>query len=153
MKDQRHAQQPGRLPLGRKPDGSALRESEDRFRLLVEGVRDYAILGLDVDGRVTSWNAGAERIKGYRPEEILGRHFSVFYEPVDLAAGVPAMGLAVARADGRFEAEGWRLRKDGSRFWANVVITALYDDERVLRGFSKVTRDITEAHQRTSSCT
>ena len=123
---------------------STLRESEERYRLLVDGVRDYAILTLDPDGVVTSWNAGAQLIKGYRPEEIIGRHFSLFYPPEDLAAGKPAAGLKGAAADGAFEDEGWRLRKDGSRFWATVVITALYDDKHQLRGFGKLTRDITE---------
>jgi PAS domain S-box-containing protein len=117
---------------------------DERFRRLVEGVVDYAILGLDVDGLVTTWNAGAERIKGYRPGEIIGRHFSVFYPPADLAAGVPAAELAAATANGSFEAEGWRVRKDGSRFWASVVITALFDEDHRLGGFAKVTRDVTE---------
>lgn len=121
-----------------------LRTSEERFHLLVDGVRDYAIFMLDPRGFVTSWNQGAERIKGYRPEEILGRHFSVFYPPDDAAAGVPARGLTVAEREGRFEAEGWRVRKDGSQFWASVVITALRDDKGQLRGYAKVTRDITE---------
>jgi PAS domain S-box-containing protein len=123
---------------------AALRASEERYRLLVEGVRDYAIFGLDRDGRVASWNAGAERIKGYAPEEILGRHFSTFYPPEDVAAGKPAWELEVAAADGRIEDEGWRVRKDGSRFWANVVITALRDPAGKLVGYSKVTRDVTE---------
>jgi PAS domain S-box-containing protein len=121
-----------------------LRTSEERFRLLVEGVRDYAIFLLDPAGHVTSWNQGAERIKGYRAEEIVGRHFSTFYQAVDATAGEPARGLRVAEQEGRFEAEGWRVRKDGSRFWANVVITALRDKAGRLRGFAKVTRDITE---------
>ncbi|HEX4032931.1 MAG TPA: ATP-binding protein [Solirubrobacteraceae bacterium] len=123
---------------------SPLRESEERFRLLVEAVEDYAILALDVDGHVTSWNAGAEKIKGYSASEIIGRHYSVFYPPDDVRAGTPDSQLVTAAAKGRFEAEGWRIRKDGSRFWANVVITALVDDGGVLHGFVKVTRDITE---------
>jgi PAS domain S-box-containing protein len=131
----------------RRAADQALRESEESFRLLVEGVRDYAILGLDVDGRVKSWNSGAEVIKGHRTEEIIGRHFSVFYGAEDLAAGVPDAELAAAASVGRFETEGWRYRKDGSSFWANVVITALYDDEGNLRGFAKVTRDITERNR------
>ncbi|PAX08847.1 PAS domain S-box protein [Sphingomonas lenta] len=121
----------------------ALRDSEERFRLVVEGVRDYGIFALDPDGIVTSWNAGAERIKGWTADEILGRHFSVFY-PEDQRAERPARNLAEAAANGRAEDEGWRVRKDGSRFWANVVITALRDEAGTLRGFSKITRDITE---------
>jgi PAS domain S-box-containing protein len=121
-----------------------LRRSEERFRLLVENVVDYAIFMLDVQGRIVSWNAGAERIKGYRAEEIIGRHFSAFYPPEDVEAGKPDMELEIAVADGRWEEEGWRVRKDGSRFWASVVITALYDEHGKLRGFGKVTRDLTE---------
>jgi PAS domain S-box-containing protein len=121
-----------------------LRTSEERFRLLVDGVRDYAIFLLDPAGFVTSWNQGAERIKGYRAQEIVGRHFSTFYQADDAAAGEPARGLRVAEQEGRFEAEGWRVRMDGSRFWASVVITALRDEAGRLRGFAKVTRDITE---------
>ena len=121
-----------------------LRTSEERFRLLVDGVKDYAIFMLDPGGFVTSWNQGAERIKGYRADEIRGRHFSIFYTPEDAAAGEPARGLTAARDEGRFEAEGWRVRRDGSRFWASVVITALKDESDRLRGFAKVTRDITE---------
>ena len=124
-----------------------LRRSEERFHLLVQGVKDYAIFLMDPVGCVTSWNQGAERIKGYRAEEIVGRHFSTFYQAADVAAGKPAMGLAVAEQQGRFEAEGWRVRKDGSRFWASVVITALRDDAGRLYGFAKVTRDITEWKQ------
>ncbi|NUR92907.1 MAG: PAS domain S-box protein, partial [Nonomuraea sp.] len=120
----------------------AMRDSEEKFRLLVQNVVDYAIFMLDSEGRIASWNAGAERIKGYRAEEIMGRHFSVFYPPEDVAAGKPAMELRVAIADGRWEEEGWRVRKDGTRFWASVVITALYDDRGDLRGFGKVTRDL-----------
>jgi PAS domain S-box-containing protein len=123
---------------------TALRTSEERFRLLVDSVKDYAIFMLDPRGYITSWNQGAARIKGYRAEEIIGRHFSVFYPAEDVAAGEPARGLTAAEQDGRFEAEGWRVRKDGSRFWANVVITALRDEANQLRGFAKVTRDITE---------
>jgi PAS domain S-box-containing protein len=122
----------------------ALREGEERFRLLVSGVKDYAILMLDAEGRLASWNAGAERIKGYRADEILGKHFSVFYPPEDVEHGKPQFELKVAEEQGRVEDEGWRVRKDGSRFWANVVITALRDDKAGLRGFAKVTRDMTE---------
>jgi PAS domain S-box-containing protein len=128
----------------RRAAEEALRESEERFRLLVHGVLDYGIFMLDPAGVITSWNAGAERIKGYREEEILGRHFSIFYPSEDIAAGKPARELEEAIRDGRMEDEGWRLRKDGTRFWANVVITALFDDTGQLRGFGKVTRDMTE---------
>ena len=129
---------------GRRAAEEALRESEERFRLLVQGVLEYGIFMLDPDGRVVSWNDGAERIKGYREEEILGQHCSVFYPPEDVAAGMPTKALERAVRDGRVESEGWRLRKDGTRFWANVVITALFDDNGRLRGFGKVTRDLTE---------
>jgi len=122
----------------------ALREGEERFRLLVSGVKDYAILMLDSEGRLASWNAGAERIKGYRADEILGKHFSVFYPPEEVEHGKPQFELKAAEEQGRIEDEGWRVRKDGSRFWANVVITALRDDKARLRGFAKVTRDMTE---------
>jgi PAS domain S-box-containing protein len=119
-----------------------LRQSEERFRLLVESVRDYAIFMLDPEGRVLTWNAGAELIKGYAAAEIIGEHFSRFYPPE--AGDFPAHELKVAAAEGRFEDEGWRVRKDGSRFWANVVITALYGRDKKLLGFAKVTRDLTE---------
>ena len=117
------------------------------FRLIVENIVDYAIFTLDTQGHVTSWNAGAERIKKYRPEEIIGQHFSIFYPPEDIAAGKLERELAVARETGRFEDEGWRLRRDGSRFWANVIITALRDTHGVLHGFVKTTRDLTERRQ------
>jgi PAS domain S-box-containing protein len=116
----------------------------DLFRLLVLGVRDYGIFMLDPGGHIVSWNAGAERIKGYTAEEIIGRHFSTFYPPEDVRAGKPDWELRVAKAEGALEDEGWRVRKDGTRFWANVIITALYDDTGELRGFGKVTRDMTE---------
>jgi PAS domain S-box-containing protein len=128
----------------RRTAEEALRESEERFRLLVHNVMEYGIFMLDPDGHVVSWNDGAERIKGYREEEIVGQHFSVFYPPEDVAAGKPAWELEQAVAEGRLEDEGWRVRKDGTRFWANVVITALYDETGELRGFGKVTRDMTE---------
>jgi PAS domain S-box-containing protein len=121
-----------------------LRQSEERFRLLIEGVQDYAIFMLDPQGNVASWNVGAERIKGWKAEEIIGRHFSCFYPPDAVAQGRPDWELRTARQQGRVEDEGWRQRKDGSRFWANAIITALYDKEGGLRGFAKVTRDMTE---------
>ena len=117
---------------------------EERFRLLIQGVKDYAILMLDPEGRVASWNIGAERIKGYTAEEIIGQHFSRFYSPEDVAAGGPAHELAMAQLNGSFKNEGWRVRKDGSRFWADVVVTAILGPNGELRGFSKVTRDITD---------
>lgn len=122
----------------------ALRESEERFRLLVQGVTDYAIYMLDPDGRVSSWNAGAERFKGYESEEIIGQHFSRFYTSPDLEAGIPTSALEIAKAEGRFEAEGWRVRKDGSRFWASVIIDPIRSDDGELKGFTKITRDLTE---------
>jgi len=125
----------------RKRIEQALRVSEERFRMLVDSVRDYAIFMLDPAGNVTTWNPGAQRIKGYAPEEILGQHFSRFYTQEDLDRGKPEHQLEVARVEGRCEDEGWRIRKDGSRFWANVVITALRGMDGGLIGFSKVTRD------------
>jgi PAS domain S-box-containing protein len=124
-----------------------LRQSEEFFRLLLESVVDYAIFLLDAHGYIVSWNAGAERIKGYQAEEIIGQHFSRFYPDEDVQQGKPDLELVIAKAEGRVEDEGWRVRKDGSRFWANVVITALYDHEGKLRGFAKVTRDFTERKQ------
>jgi PAS domain S-box-containing protein len=121
-----------------------LRRSEERFRLLVQGVKDYAIFMLDPDGRVASWNEGAERIKGYRADEIVGRHFSAFYPAEATAAGHPQHELEIALAEGTYEEEGWRVRKDGSTFWANVVITAIHDEHGRHVGFAKVTRDVTE---------
>jgi len=126
-----------------EPAIAPVRESSESFRLLVERVQDYAIFKLDGAGRVSTWNAGAERIKGYRAEEIVGRHFSVFYPPEAVDAGRPARLLALAARDGRVEDEGWRVRKDGSRFWADVSITALRDSEGAVIGFAKVTRDLT----------
>jgi PAS domain S-box-containing protein len=128
-----------------------LRESEERFQLLVEGVKDYAIFMLDAEGRVTTWNPGAQRIKGYEAEEIIGEHFSIFYTDEDVERGYPDEVLRLAAADGHYEEEGIRVRKDGSTFWANIVITALRDEAGDLRGFAKVTRDITarkEAEER-----
>jgi hypothetical protein len=134
-----------------------LQASEERFRLLVEGALDYAIFMLDRQGHVTTWNTGAERMKGYRPDEIIGQHFRVFYPPEKQEIGHPEHELELAVRDGRYEEEGWRVRKDGSRFWANVVITALFDGEGQLAGFGKVTRDVTErrrneeAHERAAA--
>jgi two-component system CheB/CheR fusion protein len=122
----------------------ALRESEERFRLLVEGVKDYAIFMLDPEGKVVTWNEGAERLKGYKAEEIIGKHFSLFYKPEDIAVHKPDQELKTAVTAGKVEDEGWRVRKDGSLFRASVVITAVRDDTGILRGFAKVTRDITE---------
>jgi PAS domain S-box-containing protein len=119
-------------------------ESEARFRLLVESVKDYGIFILTPEGRVDTWNAGAERLKGYAAAEIIGQHFSVFYPPADIAAGKCEMELEHATRDGRFEDEGWRIRKDGTKFWANVVITALRSEAGRMLGFAKVTRDLTE---------
>src|SRR4051812_23291991 len=116
----------------------------DQLRLLVEAVVDYAIFMLDTEGNIATWNAGAERIKGYTAQEIIGRHFSTFYTEADRARNHPQHELEVARRDGRYEEEGWRLRKDGGRFWANVVITAVHDAEGQLIGFGKVTRDLTD---------
>jgi PAS domain S-box-containing protein len=135
----------------RRRGEDALRQSEERFRLLVEAVEDYAIFMLDPRGNVASWNRGAERIKGYRAPEILGRHFSTFYRPEDVQSGHPQHELAIARSEGRYHEEAWRVRKDGSLFWADVTITAVRDDTGTLRGFAKVTRDLTqrrEAEQR-----
>ena len=122
----------------------ALRRSEEQFRLLVQGVTDYAIYLLDTEGRITSWNAGAQRIKGYRPEEIIGQHFSRFYTDEDRAADAPKKALETSLREGRFEKEGWRVRKDGERFWANIIIDPIRNDDGNLIGFAKVTRDITE---------
>jgi PAS domain S-box-containing protein len=134
MTEQREAQQ-------------TLLEAERTFRILVQGVTDYAIYMLNPDGRVTSWNAGAERIKGYSPDEIMGEHFSRFYTPEDVTAKVPFKALETARKAGRYEAEGWRVRKDGTRLWASVVIDAIRNPEGELIGFAKVTRDMTEKRE------
>ena len=134
MTDQREAQH-------------ALIEAEQRFRTLVQGVTDYAIFMLDPEGRVTNWNAGAQRIKGYTPNEIIGEHFSRFYTPEDFDAGVPTKALETARETGRYEAEGWRLRKDGTRFWASVVLDAIRDEDGELIGFAKITRDMSEKRE------
>jgi PAS domain S-box-containing protein len=127
----------------RRRNEQQLRESEERFRLIVESTLDYAMFMLDAEGNVISWNPGAQRIKGYRPEEIIGRHFSTFYTPEAIDRGWPAYELKEAARVGRFEDEGWRVRKDGTWFWANVIITALRGSDGTLRGFAKVTRDLT----------
>lgn len=122
----------------------ALRQSEQRFRLLVSGITDYAIYMLDLDGHVTSWNAGAERFKGYRAEEVLGRHFSLFYTDADRAEQRPARALGLALGQGRFEDIGWRLRKDGRQFWSHVVIDLIRDESGTPMGFAKITRDVSD---------
>jgi PAS domain S-box-containing protein len=122
--------------------------AEERFRLLLEGVKDYAILLLDTEGRILTWNAGAERIKGYSAEEIIGQHFSRFYPKAAIERGQPDHALRRAAAERSFEDEGWRVRKDGTQFWANVVITALRNERGILQGFAKVTRDLTERKRR-----
>ncbi|GAA3266717.1 hypothetical protein GCM10020258_36080 [Sphingomonas yabuuchiae] len=119
----------------------------DRFERLVNSIRDYAIYLLDREGHVASWNAGAERFKGYTAQEIIGQQFSRFYTDDDRAAGLPARALQIAAAEGVFEAEGWRLRKDGTRFWTSVVIDPVRDDQGTLIGFAKVTRDITDKQE------
>ncbi|MEP6672277.1 MAG: CHASE3 domain-containing protein [Chthoniobacter sp.] len=131
----------------RRKTEQALTTSEERFRTIVESVEDYAILMLDAEGCVASWSRGAERTEGYKAEEIVGRHFSRFYPPEDVAAGKPERELAEARKTGRVEDEGWRVRKDGTRFFANVIISAIRDEEGQLKGYVKVARDITERHR------
>ncbi|SAL82972.1 PAS/PAC sensor signal transduction histidine kinase [Caballeronia arvi] len=130
-------------PSGHPADAPPL-QSDAHFRLLVESVEDYAIFLLDAHGHVATWNNGARRIKGYDAQDIIGRHFSVFYPPEDIAAGKPQKELAAAASAGRVEDEGWRVRRDSTRFWANVVITALRDAKGDLIGFAKVTRDMTD---------
>jgi PAS domain S-box-containing protein len=134
------AQQAEALESLQNPAGTSALE----MQLLMANLQDYAILILDPAGHVASWSKGAEHLKGYRAEEIIGKHFSIFYPKEDIEAGKPAHELEVAAAKGRFEDEGWRLRKDGSRFWANVIITALRDDAGRLRGFGKISRDLSE---------
>jgi PAS domain S-box-containing protein len=131
----------------RKNAEDTLRKSEEQFKILVQSVTDYAIYMLSPEGIITNWNAGAERIKGYTPQEIIGQHFSKFYSPDDAAAGLPQIGLDTARREGRFEKEGWRYRKDGSKFWANVVIDAIRKPDGELIGYAKITRDMTERRQ------
>jgi PAS domain S-box-containing protein len=127
---------------GKKTKAAA--DSARQFQLLVNAVVDYAIYMIDVDGRVLTWNSGAHRLKGYSAGEIIGRSFSDFYTPEDKASGLPRRALETAATEGRFAAEGWRVRKDGSRFWASVVIDAVRDESGTLVGFAKVTRDVTE---------
>jgi len=129
----------------RKLAEESLKQSEQQFRLLVQSVTDYAIYMLDPTGVVTNWNAGAQRIKGYQPEEVIGQHYSLFFTEEDRKKGTPQRGLATALRDGRFESQGWRVRKDGSRFWANVVVDPIRSDTGALVGFAKVTRDITDS--------
>src|SRR5690606_35385668 len=121
-----------------------LHESEERFRLAVEAVEDYAIVQLDADGRVNSWNRGAERITGYTADDVIGEHVSMFYTPGAREADLPQRMLSIAASQGRYLVEGWRMRKDGSRFWSSVVVTAMHDENRQLRGYLKITRDMTE---------
>jgi len=131
----------------RSKSSEALKESERHFRLLVNGVTDYALYMLDPNGIVTNWNVGGQRIKGYSPEEIIGQHFSLFYSPADQAAGRPARALRLALENGRYEEEGWRVRKDGTFFWASVIIDPIRDDDKKLLGFAKITRDISERRE------
>ncbi len=135
------------LRRGQRSQQAALEQSEEQFRLLVQSVTDYAIFMLDPTGVVANWNSGARRIKGYEPDEIIGKHFSLFYSRQDREAGLPALGLQTAAREGRFENEGWRYRKDGTRFWASVVIDRIVDDDGKLLGFAKVTRDMTERRE------
>jgi PAS domain S-box-containing protein len=129
------------------PPSRSPSDGTDIHRLLVESVHDYAIFALDAEGHVTSWNAGAQRLKGYAPEEIIGQHFSIFYPTEVAAGGHPERELAIAADRGSYEEEGWRVRRDGTRFWANVVITPLRDEDGTLVGFAKVTRDLTERRE------
>src|SRR5690348_288357 len=119
----------------------------ERFQLLVSAVRDYAIYMLDPAGHIVSWNAGAERFKGYKAEEVIGRHFSMFYTPEDRERGIPELALKTAQTSGKFETEGWRMRKDGGRFWAHVVVDPITDSAGNLVGFAKITRDLTERRE------
>src|SRR5689334_7858022 len=131
-------------PLGKSRLAQAIRHGGRIYQMMVESVRDYAIFLLDPSGYIVTWNEGAQRLKGYAADEIIGQHFSVFYPPEAIAIGHPQHELEIASAEGRFQEEGWRIRKDGSAFWANVVITAVRDETGELIGFAKVTRDLTE---------
>jgi PAS domain S-box-containing protein len=126
---------------------SSFEANQEMFKLLVENTKDYSILILDPTGHVTTWNATAERLKGYRSEEVLGKHFSIFYLKEDVENGKCERELEVAKRDGRYEDEGWRVRKDGSKFWANVVFTALRDAQGKIKGFGKITKDLSERKQ------
>ena len=126
-----------------RPAGGGVSDAS-RFQLLVQGIVDYAIYMVSREGIVTSWNAGAQRIKGYEPDEIIGQHFSRFFTPEDRSAGLPQRALAIARQVGRFESEGWRVRKNGSRFWVSAVLDAIHDEDGAFIGFAKITRDLTE---------
>jgi len=132
------------LPGSGPAPGGRRHDAEEWVRLLIDSIKDYAIITLDTTGHVTTWNSAAEGINGYKAEEIIGQHFSRFYTDEDIKAGKPGRELFEAARVGRLEDEGWRVRKDGSQFWANVVITAMHDKDGRLRGFGKVTRDITE---------
>ena len=122
-------------------------DDDARYRLLIDAIHDYAIYMLDATGHVSSWNPGAQRFKGYEERDILGRHFAVFYTPEDQAAGLPQRNLDRAAVEGRYEGEGWRVNRDGKRFWAHAVIDAIRDEDGGLIGFAKITRDITEQHE------
>ncbi len=141
------SEQPGRQDGDTTGTPSVLGGSERQFRLLVQGVTDYAIYMLDPSGTIASWNAGGERIKGWSSDEIIGQHFSRFYTDADRDAGEPAVALETARTQGRYEKEGWRLRRDGTRFWANVIIDPVHDDDGRLIGYAKITRDISERRE------
>src|SRR5438094_209673 len=130
------------LAINRKPE--YLKPGEEEFRLLVESIKDYAIFMIDATGHILSWNKGAEKIKGYSASEVLGKHISIFYTEQEIQKGEPENNLKKTKEKGRFETENWRVRKDGSRFWADIVFTALYDEQGNLKGFAKVIRDITE---------
>src|ERR1700722_8405248 len=134
----------GRDKMDRPRDVHALADDDGRYRLLVDSITDYAIYMLDADGVVASWNAGARRFKGYEASEIIGQHFSRFYTEEDRAAGLPEHTLKTAATEGRYETEGWRVRKDGTRFWANVVVDPIRDPSGDLLGYAKITRDLTE---------
>ena len=131
-------------PIGNSRLADAIKHGGRFYQLMVESVRDYAIFMLDPNGHIASWNRGAQRIKGYSADEIIGSHFSIFYSAKDVASGKPEWELGIAARDGRFEDEGFRIRKDGTTFWASVVFTAVWDDDGTLLGFAKVTRDLTE---------
>src|SRR4051812_37155504 len=135
--------QAGPMTSSKPPKGIIVRD-ERGFQLLVDAVIDYAIYMLDPDGMVVSWNSGAQRSKGYTASEIIGKHFSTFYTPEDRAAGLPKVALETAAREGRFEREGWRVRKDGTYFWSNVIIDPIWSEQGELLGYAKITRDITE---------